>query len=78
MNIEKKMLPPVPPPCEYVLTLTEEEAELLKNIVGSMNGDLEMPERQLVNKLWNVLNGAGVRYNRPALSVMTLKLKLSK
>ncbi len=23
MNIEKKMLPPVPPPCEYVLTLTE-------------------------------------------------------
>lgn len=56
MKVEKKELPPVlPPPCEYTITLTEQEATDLYNLLGCIGG-LCIERQRTLDPLWALLS----------------------
>ena len=58
MKVEKKQAIPKPPPTEFVVTLTEEEATDLSNIMGCIAGTF--PGRKTLDRLFYALSGVGV------------------
>jgi len=65
MKVEKVVTPPPPPPppeqkTEYVITLSQKEAENLMSIVGCIGGICE--ERHTTDELWELLRGLDVAY----------------
>ncbi len=65
MKVEIKELPP--PPCEYVITLTREEAEHLSSILGCLNHidkhGMYIPAALTSDKLWCAFRELGVSKN---------------
>lgn len=54
MKVEVKEIKPEPPPREFVITLTEREAGLLRKLVdnvGGTGGQLDSIRKELVNPL---------------------------
>ena len=57
MKVEKKEVKPVPPPAEFIVTLSEREATNIMAVIGVISGSF--PEREDLDTLWNSLRNAG-------------------
>ena len=57
MKIEKKEVKPVPPPAEFIVTLSEREATNIMAVIGAISGSF--PEREDLDTLWYSLHYAG-------------------
>ena len=76
MKAEKKVTPPVVvPPPEYVITLTQVEAQHIMNVlgvIGSCGNDVS--EKNTTDELYNVLHNLGLR-SKGVLVRMELEYK---
>ena len=53
MQVDQKKVVAPPPPIEYVISLTHQEAEDLFNVLGALGG--APPERETTSNLWQKL-----------------------
>ena len=70
MKVETKNLPVVPP-VEFVITLTQEEANDLSDICGCLLGDVS--QKKTTDRLYLLLRQDGTKEHGPNLRTTTLK-----
>lgn len=55
---------PVPPPTEVVLTLSEDEAQVLRDVCGRIGGDPRASRRRLIDGIHDALESVGFKHSK--------------